>query len=66
MTTVSGAGIILGGAQYVNGWLYRNQTLRFDEDRNSWDAVEELSLQAGNIMKHFVFSIPERLVLSTH
>ena len=66
MTVMNGAGVVVGGAQYDGGWQYRNTTLRYSEEDNTWVQVEELSLEQGNIMKHLLFSIPERLVLNTH
>lgn len=66
MTVMNGAGVVVGGAQYDGGWQYRNNTLRYNEEDDTWEQVEELSLQEGNIMKHILFSIPERLVLNTH
>jgi len=66
MTTMNGAGVVIGGGQYLGGWQYRNTSLRYDQENNSWVEMEELSLDEGNILKHLLFTIPERLVLNTH
>ena len=66
MTVMNGMGVVIGGGQYVNGWQYRNASLGYDQENNVWVEVEELSLEEGNILRHLLFTIPERLVLNTH
>ena len=66
MTVMNGMGVVIGGGQYDNGWQYRNASLGYDQENNNWVEVEELSLEEGNILRHLLFTIPERLVLNTH
>eukprot|EP00092_Neocalanus_flemingeri_P047134 GFUD01053314.1.p1 GENE.GFUD01053314.1~~GFUD01053314.1.p1 ORF type:complete len:455 (+),score=127.27 GFUD01053314.1:72-1436(+) len=66
MTVMNGAAHVIGGGQYDGGWQYRNTTLRYDPEENTWVEVEELSLGEGQILKHVLFTIPERLVQNTH
>jgi len=66
MTHMNGAALLIGGGQYIGGWQYRNSTLKFDQDSNSWVEVQKFSLEEGMIMKHVLFTIPERLVKNTH
>jgi len=66
MTVMNDAALVIGGGEYVGGWQYRNTTLRYEEENNTWVEVEQLSLEEGRILKHLLFSIPERLVENTH
>jgi len=62
MTRMSGSAYIVGGGQYAGGWQYRNTTLLYNWEDDSWDEAPSLSLPSGQLMRQMMFPVPGSLM----
>jgi len=62
MVTMGGYAYIVGGGQYSGGWQFRNKTLRYNWEDDSWVEELSLSLPAGHVMRHTMQSVPATLL----